>query len=167
MAKLKQLELDEDLPFQKREWGIQRVGWVMWALVVAAALIGLFGTGPLSSAQTTTADNALTVHYDRFLQCKNPTTLELLVRTAGGNSGPVRINVSQPLLDALRIVRIEPEPERRELAEDGIIYSFARTGETAINKIRFHVEYERFGRQRGSIALEGHEPVTLAQLVYP
>jgi hypothetical protein len=166
MADAKQLELEEDFQFQRREWRVQRVGWTLWALVVLAALVGLFGPGPLSSAESSTPDHSLTVQFDRFLHCKNPTTLELMIDPES-DAGAVRINVSQSLLDALRIVRIEPEPERRELAKDGIIYTFARAGATVINRIRLHVEYQRFGRQRGTIALEGHEPITLAQLVYP
>ena len=40
------LEIDEDLPFQRREWFAERVAWAVMALLIAAALLGLFGTGP-------------------------------------------------------------------------------------------------------------------------
>src|SRR3712207_4138009 len=45
------LEVAEDLTFQRREWAAQRVGWVLLALVIAAALAGLLGRGPLSTTR--------------------------------------------------------------------------------------------------------------------
>jgi hypothetical protein len=40
------LEIQEDLPFQRREWLVERVAWGVMALLIVAALLGLFGTGP-------------------------------------------------------------------------------------------------------------------------
>jgi hypothetical protein len=54
-----QFQIDEDLNFQRREWKIQRAGWVTMALVIIAALLGVFGAGPLSSATIETEGVAL------------------------------------------------------------------------------------------------------------
>ena len=52
------LEVGQDLDFQRREWAVQRVGWGAMALVILAALLGLFGSsGPLSRAATNAADD--------------------------------------------------------------------------------------------------------------
>jgi hypothetical protein len=59
-----QLQIDEDLAFQRREWKIQRVGWGAMALVIIAALLGVFGTGPLSNA--TLEREGLRLEYERF-----------------------------------------------------------------------------------------------------
>ena len=42
------LELDQDLIFERRTWTVERVAWVIMALVGLAALAGLLGPGPLS-----------------------------------------------------------------------------------------------------------------------
>ena len=42
------LELETDESFQRNEWRIQRVGWIVWSLVIIAGLIGLLGSGPMS-----------------------------------------------------------------------------------------------------------------------
>ena len=34
------LEIHQDLPFQRRSWTVQRVGWAIMALVVLAGLLG-------------------------------------------------------------------------------------------------------------------------------
>jgi len=39
------LEVAENLAFQRRAWKVQRAGWVAMALLVGAALAGLFGGG--------------------------------------------------------------------------------------------------------------------------
>lgn len=44
------LELGQDLPFQRREWAVQRIAWAAMAAVLTAALLGLFGSGPVSDA---------------------------------------------------------------------------------------------------------------------
>jgi hypothetical protein len=60
------LEIPEDLPFQRREWVAERVAWAVMALLIAGALLGFFGTGPLS--RTTAGDEAgpLWLEYERF-----------------------------------------------------------------------------------------------------
>lgn len=45
-----ELEIEEDLDFQRRMWRLQQIGWALLVLVVVAALLGLFGKGPLSRA---------------------------------------------------------------------------------------------------------------------
>ena len=68
----------EDLPsFQRKEWRIQRIGWVAWALVLLAGMLGLIGSGPLSSTSSSATDESLTVRYDRFLHYHQPTTFEV------------------------------------------------------------------------------------------
>lgn len=71
------LEIHEDLPFQEREWKIQRAAWVFMALVIVLALLGLFSTGPLSSAKEEAADGALTVGYERFIRHDGRTTITI------------------------------------------------------------------------------------------
>jgi hypothetical protein len=42
------LELDQDLAFERRTWTVERVAWVAMGLMGIAALAGLLGPGPLS-----------------------------------------------------------------------------------------------------------------------
>ena len=68
MASRVRLELATDDAFQQIEWRIQRIGWLVWAMLLLAALLGLTGSGWLSGAEVTSDDGAVTVKYDRFLQ---------------------------------------------------------------------------------------------------
>lgn len=60
------LELDQDIDFQRRSWAVQRVGWGVMALVALAALLGLFGPGPINNAITGSKEAPLWLEYKRF-----------------------------------------------------------------------------------------------------
>ena len=36
--------------YHRREWAVQRIGWCVMTLVLAAAVAGVFGSGPVSRA---------------------------------------------------------------------------------------------------------------------
>jgi hypothetical protein len=167
MASTKKLELEEDLPFQRAEWLVQRIGWFIWGLIVAAALVGLVGPGPLSTTQAPAPDGSLIVEYDRFLHHHNPTRLAVMPQLGDSGAEPFRVHVSRSLLDQIEVMRIEPEPQGREFDPDGVIYTFPRRPNTDQARILFHVQYKNYGRSKGFLRLAGHEPATLHQFVYP
>jgi hypothetical protein len=160
------LQLEDNEPFQRVEWRLQRVGWVLWGLLIVSALAGLLGPGPLSNAESPAPDGSLTVAYDRFIHYHHPTLLNLIVRP----SEPARdlqVKFSKQLLERLHIDRIEPEPEGRRLGVDGVVYTFPLTESTEVVNIMFHVEFERFGLSNAQIEVVGNEPATFTQMVYP
>ena len=53
------LEISPDLNFQRRSWAMQRFAWVVLALFILAALLGLFGPGPLSQTRAEQQDSPL------------------------------------------------------------------------------------------------------------
>ena len=65
IVRIGDLEVDEDLPFQRRAWVAQRIGWVLMALFVLAAAVGLLGAGPLSHARID-VPGLMTLEYERF-----------------------------------------------------------------------------------------------------
>jgi hypothetical protein len=166
-TRVEPLELEDEPSFQRKEWLIQRIGWVAWVLVLLAGMLGLLGSGPLSSTSSSASDDSLTVRYDRFLHYHQPAMLEVTLNSDAPGEDSARLFVSQPLLERLQISRIEPEPEGRELASDGIIYTFPKPVSVDSATIRFHVQYEAAGNSNGRIALVGHEPASFNQFVYP
>ena len=164
-ARSEELQLDTDDAFQRNEWRIQRVGWIVWTLVIVAGVIGLLGSGPMSRAETVAPDGSLTIAYDRYLHYHHPTQLMLSVGEIADDE--LRIKLNRALLDRLQIQRIEPEPSQAELADDGVIYTFLQQPSARNAKVILHVDYEHFGANHGTVELVGHEPVTLKQFVYP
>jgi hypothetical protein len=160
-----ELQLETDESFQRTEWRLQRAGWIVWSLVIFAGLIGLLGTGPLSNTEVIAPDGSLSIAYDRYLHYHHPTQLILLVGETAADE--LRVKFDRTLLDQLQVERIEPEPLKAELADNGIIYTFLQKPSARNAKVIFHVDYEQFGAHRGTVEVVGHEPVTLKQFVYP
>jgi len=64
--KVGDLQINEDMEFQRRSWIVQRVGWLVFALVILLAALGLFGDGILSDAKAGQEEGALWLEYPRF-----------------------------------------------------------------------------------------------------
>lgn len=62
--KVGDLEISQDLKVEQRQWRVERVSRVVLVLLVVAALLGLFGPGPLSWSRA--EDGALSTEYQRF-----------------------------------------------------------------------------------------------------
>jgi hypothetical protein len=164
-ARSEELQLDTDDSFQRNEWRIQRVGWIVWFLVIVAGSIGLLGSGPMSHSEIVAGDGSLTIAYDRYVHYHHPTQLTLSLGELPGEELQIKFN--RELLDRMQVERIEPEPVKAELTDDGVIYTFLQKPSSQNSKVIFHVDYERFGANGGAVEVVGHEPVTLTQFVYP
>lgn len=69
MAKSKKvgdLQISEDMEFQRRSWIVQRTGWAIFALVILLAALGVSGDGMLSSARAGQEDGGLWLEFPRF-----------------------------------------------------------------------------------------------------
>src|SRR5688572_1556672 len=110
-------EILQDLPFHRRQWIVQRIGWGLAVVVLALALAGVFGDGPLSHVRA--GNEALHVEYERFLRRDDSTEIHFEVRASGTDE--VRIGVSSEYLHTFRIESILPYPERVETTAREIV----------------------------------------------
>ena len=153
--------LSEPLPFQRREWVVQRIGWVAFALILLAGLLGLFGDGPL--AHRVAANGALRIEYDRLIRRDAQTTWKLTPLAAPAD-GRYRVALDADWAQHFRIHAIQPEPESTHLADGRWQYEFEASAGVPII---FHVEARRMGSLRGSIRLDDAPPLELSQFAYP
>jgi hypothetical protein len=65
------MEVNADIEFQRRVWRVQRIGWLIIAAVIVAALLGVFGGGPLSRAAV--QGDGLRLEYERFARLQQST----------------------------------------------------------------------------------------------
>jgi hypothetical protein len=130
------LDLTTDPSFQSAEWRAQRLGWIVWSLVLLAAALGLLGPGWLSDVEHRSTDGKYTIRYERFLHYHNPSQLEVYV-THPPRSGEWTIKLDRALLDRVQIERIEPEAERSVIEADGVSYVFQSDAEAASGRSFF------------------------------
>jgi len=160
------LELEEDLKFQRGEWIAQRIGWGVMALVVIAALLGLFGGGPLSRATVSDDQGLLVVDYNRFLRHHKADTLRLKL-TPDHGANEVHLRVSADYLDALEIQQITPEPVRMTLEEGWQVLVFRVSQPGSPVAVTVHFEPDDFGSLTAQMRLNDQSPIVFEQFIYP
>lgn len=167
MERIGELEIDQDLHFQKRMWLAQRVGWAVMALVALAALGGLLGTGPLSRTTVGERSGPLQVEFHRFERYRKPTSLRVTVAGEAITGSEARLWLDRSYLEAFQVQRVTPQPSRVEAAANRLIYVFdvAQPGQPVT--VVFDVQAETFGSRQGAIGLDTGSPLTFRQLVYP
>jgi hypothetical protein len=153
----------ESMPFQRREWRLQRVGWALIALVLIAGMLGLFGRGPLG--HRTAANAALQVEYEWLARRDSQTTWKMTPLTPPAD-GRYRVALDANWAQHFQIHAIQPEPESARLAEGGWVYEF-EARETRDLPIIFHVEARKIGRLEGSVVLNDAPPLQMDLFVYP
>jgi hypothetical protein len=165
VRRLGDLEIDEDMRHTRAEWKVERVTWVIMGLVVLAALSGLLGPGPLSGAAAGERAAGLQVSYERFERSHSQTMIRIEVGPPAIRDGAFQLWIGREYLDAVRVLRMDPEPDGSEVAPDRVIHSYrAPGGPVAIN---IHLEIRDMGRVRGRMGVAGGPEVHWTQLAYP
>lgn len=104
----RQVPVQENLRIQACEWRIERLGFLVFLVIIGLCLLGLFSGGPLSHVQQRTASGDLQVEYQRFLRNGATSTLVLTLRSRDVNEPSVRFEGD--LLQSGRIDGVVPEP---------------------------------------------------------
>lgn len=160
--------LGEDISYQRREWVVQRVGWVVMALIVVAALFGLLGeSGPFAEAELRAADGSLQVHHVRIAHHHAPAALTITVAPDLVEGGELRLWIDAAYARTLDIQSIIPEPESVEVGPERIVYTFAVADWKGSLTIVYHYEQESYWWKRGHLGIEGGAAVELVQFVFP
>jgi hypothetical protein len=120
-----ELEVGQDLGFQRREWRVQRIAWVAMAMVLVAGLAGLLGSGPLAHAAAEA--EGLTVEYDRIVRDRAPFDLRFVLPPGTAPSGQVDLWIDRALLDKAEIARVVPQPESERAGADRVVFTVAVT----------------------------------------
>lgn len=161
------LELDQDLEYQRKEWAVQHAGWVVMALSVIAALLGVFATGPLSSTSVSTDNGDVRIEYGRFARHEAFTTLQLTLSPDAVKDGAIQVRANQAFLDTWSIETITPEPDSTDLTSDGISWTFSAGDLSEPGRIELRVKPESIGVGHGRLGLVGRESVAIRQVIYP
>ncbi|UYZ64640.1 hypothetical protein [Hymenobacter weizhouensis] len=163
------LEIDAEDEFQRRSYRVQRVAWVVLALVVVAGLLGLFGSGPLSHAQATHPGGRLRVEYERFGRLDAPLLTKVFVAPGTADAdGRVRLWVSKDYLNRVAGDGLSPIPEATLTAADHVVFVFRLTDARQPVDVTFYLSTEKTGFLRGKIGLVGRpDTLSIRQFIYP
>lgn len=161
MRPMTKAQIEPDFDFQQREWRVERIGWGVIGLLLALALVGLFGGGPLS--RSTLSSGGLSLDVPRFERGTRPTnlTVELPLNTQGTG----RLWIANDTLRALQVQDIAPPPMRIQNGPDRTEYLFRGQGDAL--EVKLGVKFQEAGLLRGRLGQVGGPSLKFTTLVYP
>lgn len=135
--------------------------------VILTAAAGGFGDGAASRHLAVTHDDALRLQYQGLWRLYAPTRLTLRTHAVPQGKGPLRIALSRDYLQSVRIDGILPEPYLITGTVDRVIFHFLSAPGDHDMAIDFAVTPLEYGMLRGQIGLEGEQPASFRQFIYP
>jgi len=161
----KNIHIERDLPFQYRQWRLERIGQVLIGCCILAALLGLFGHHPLASVTQRTADGGFSIHYDRFARVESTSAVRLTLHPRKSGNGVVRVWLDQEYLDALQLTSISPVPLRAEAHEGGRTFVLQTDGSRFT--VTLSIQFQAVGTVHGSVKVDDDEALAVTQFVWP
>lgn len=115
------LQVTEDRAWQEKFWTAQRVGWVLMAVFIVAAIAGLTGMGgPLASARAELGGG--TIDYPRITRWQADDQLQ--VRVSPTSPADVELTLSPEFVQLFAISSIQPEPAEVQATAAGHRFTF-------------------------------------------
>jgi hypothetical protein len=161
------LEIAQDIDFQRREWRAQRIGWVVMALLVLAAMAGLTGNGVLARATAGGPADPIRLEYARFDRMQSPSSLRVEVAGDAVGGEVVELLIDRAYLQGVQIEKVVPEPESVRGAENDLLYVFAVAEPGRPLTVSFDLRHNDFGVKGGRVALPDGPALEFGQIVYP
>ena len=158
------LEIDEDLPLQKKSWLVERIGWASLFVIMALGAAGLFGGGPLSKRQV--SSQRISLEYEYFTRNKSPFALNLTIKRDPNEGEHAAVWVSMDYLKEVEIVGVMPEPEKVEARQDRHVHFLRWAPDATEMKVLVTAEKDAGGKIGGRIGI-GSDSVEISQVVYP
>jgi len=167
MQKTGDLEINQDLKFEKRSWKVERVAWVIAALILLAALLGFLGPGPLGKATAASTDKSLSLDYFRVERYEAPVELRFRVAGVLAKDGKLQLWLHRDFVEALEIKQIDPKPESVEISGERFIYAFKTADAPPTIKVFFHAQPNKFGRTPAQVGVVNGPEIQFSQFYMP
>jgi hypothetical protein len=161
------LEITQDLPHERLEWRLERIGWSVMALVLLAALAGLLGPGPLSRATAGEPGAPLWVEYHRFARYQAPAMLRVHLGPGTARAGQARLWLNRDYVEHIELLHIDPEPEKVEVLPDRLLYIFNVPDPARPTAVTYYFEANTYGHLPLRVGLEAGPQLAVSQFYYP
>lgn len=150
---------------QRSHWRLERSVWCVLGAVVAAALLGLLGPGPLSRVTIGEPEVGLRISHQRLLHMQSPHDVRIEARAAPGTH-EVSFAISTSYLERMHLESMTPAPVRVSSGDGETVFHLdaGGIGATVVALLRFDAASP--GWVRGFVRREG-EVVQVSHFVFP
>ena len=153
----KTLPIEENMSLHKAGWVIQRIGWGLMFAFLIAAVLGLFGEGPLSERKIHSGN--IEVEYDRFGRYEHG----MLVRIQSRKETISSISISEEYLETFRINTIVPRPSKEIAANGTVEFQFEGPTNTVVAFYTMPVERKTVN----GLFRVNNDSFSIKQTIYP
>jgi hypothetical protein len=160
-------EVQEDSQFQQLEWRTERIGWIVWVLILVAGAAGLLGPGPLSSVSVETQDRQLAVEYNRISRRRADSDIVVRVAPQLIRNGEIRLHASSAFFENEAVERIDPQPREVVHAGGTVLHVFAAQPSAEPAVITFRTKAVRVGRHDYVLRVDGGPELRFWKFVLP
>jgi len=147
----------DEISLHRKGWIIQRIGWCLMFAFLIAALLGLFGEGPLSDKKLQSGN--ISVQYERF--CRYEHGMKIKLQSSQENISTV--SIPQDYLENFRVGEIVPEPGK-QLASAGYIHYVFEGSQNKL--ITFYLSPLKRKTVRGILRANANS-FAIKQTIYP
>jgi len=156
------IPIEEDMRFQRATWKVERAGWGFLALLIAAAVGGVFSNGYASNA--TAGEPPFSASYERFQRQTVLTHLRVVL--PADNDNEARLQIGKNLRDDYEIESIEPRPMRASADGDNLIFDFD-AGMSRQTSTVLSLRPRRSGLLRITLSSPDRQTLSLRAFAYP
>jgi hypothetical protein len=160
LARHGDLDIDLSPRFERGMKLVHRAAAVLALLLMIAAILGLFGEGPLAHATVSSADGSLQVDYDRFIRTEASTSLQISLQKG---SGQTNFAISQQYLQFASINSITPQPSSEKVLPDRVVFTIQQH---APGQIQIAMTPGKIGSHTATIYSQGAS-VSFTTFTYP
>jgi hypothetical protein len=160
-----EVAVGEDLNFQRTWWRFENMVWVIFTLILALDLLGVFGRGWLAKQERKADDGSIDVKYERIQRTSTPSIITVEFGQSAIQNGKAQLYVSESLVKELAAQRVVPSPEATIVGNGGLTYVFPASGVPA--SVEFALEPTGPGVRHFVIQVPGAQPIHADVVVMP
>jgi len=160
MGKVGDLEINQDLKFQRRMWRAEAVGRLVLLASLVAALLGFWGGGGwLSQRELSTPSGSVKARFEAFERRGSEAILGIQLAR-----GVTEFWLDSTYLEKNHLVNIQPEPGRSHWTDGRTHFHYPASD--GISAIRLEFRPRIFGSVQGRIG-SAEDSVELKQWILP
>lgn len=151
---------------RRRSRIVHWAGVSLFVAVLAAALAGLLGNGPLSRRAVQSADGRIKVEHQRYVRYQAPVDLRIDLAPEATMNGTVELRISRSFVEQAEIQRIDPEPESITAGPSYFTHTI-RVATNAATQVKVRFEPAHMGSLAYELAVDRGRPLQLRHFALP
>lgn len=147
------------------EANVRRIGFFLLLFIVLAALSGLFSRGHFSHVERSSADNTLTLSYERFNRQQSDVDMEISTTAASGNK--LTITLGGDFMQAFKIDTLQPQPDKTWSQQDSLVLEYECGSLPSSGKVWLGLLPQQPGSSTSTVTVNNGPPLTFWQFTWP